>query len=122
MRVATPLIVLAVVVGVVRARRRRRPGVPAPAPAPVPVLVPVRLRFRMPNGHDPAAALAALRVAGFTADPASAEGHSELVITCLSSEREQVREVLHDAPSSMSGNALDAAAVTFQDEAGPREG
>lgn len=104
MRTATPLIIVAALTGTIRALRGRT-SVPQ-----------VELRFRAPTGHDPAAALGALRRAGISAAPSVVGGATEIVITCLAGDRERVRAVLTAAPPNMSAHDVVGPPATFVDE------
>lgn len=104
MRLATPIIVLAVATGIARALRRRQP-VPE-----------IELRFRSPVGQDPAAVLGKLHRAGVTAVPDLIGGETEVVISCPPGDRERVRSVIADAPRDMDGDPLDSPSVRFSDE------
>lgn len=104
MRPSTPFVATAVAIGAVRALRR------------LPSARDIELRFRPPTGHDPAAALSALRGAGFTADLDFVHGDVDVVTTCPAQEREAVRKVLRGAPGNMNGDDLGGPRVRFADE------
>lgn len=75
------------------------------------------LRYHVPVGHDPAAALAAVRGSGLSATIAIDGGYEDVVIACDPTEdRERVRSVLRDAPTSMGGDRSAGAPVVFADE------
>jgi hypothetical protein len=78
------------------------------------------LRYRMPEGQDPAAVLAALRQEGFDPVQDSETAGREVLIPCPAGkdrERARVRAILlHAAPLNLEGDPADTSSVRFADE------
>lgn len=79
------------------------------------------LRYPVPVGQDPAAVVAALKLAGYEAvrDDAAVDTQ-ELIILCPAGadrERAKIRAVIaHDAPIDMEGHPMPEHEVRFLDE------
>src|SRR3954451_16132203 len=110
-RILRPLIVgVVIVLGVLRARRMSR-GERTPDPGKRVV------RYHVPVGQDAAAALAAVRNAGFEARIDIAGEDEDVLATCDSEhDDERLRRVLSNAPVDMAGHAFDTPPVTFVGE------
>lgn len=78
------------------------------------------LRYTVPEGQDPAAVMAALRLEGFEPVPDSATAGRDVLIPCPAGkerERARVRAVLaHAAPLNLEGDPADTSSVRFADE------
>lgn len=100
--------------GLMRRHREPTPGLDSD-------VVPERasLRYTVPDGQDPAAVIAALRVAGYDAARDSVGNTNDVVIACEEDTpelRERVRSVIAaDAPLNMEGDPMPGQ-VRFADE------
>jgi hypothetical protein len=106
-RVARVFVAVAVIVVTLRRYLRRRPhGARAR-----------EVRYHVPNGQDPAAVLAAMRVEGLSARPENVAGEPEVVISLRTpGGRDRVREIVRKAPKNMQGDPHAVDSVLFSDE------
>ncbi len=80
---------------------------------------PTELRYRVPEGQDPAAVLATLRVNGFAARSTTSEGAPIVVISLPApAGRERAREILRAAPVNTEGDPSGETDIAFTDEDG----
>jgi hypothetical protein len=110
-RILRPLMVgIVIVLGVLRARRASQGAKTANADRRV-------VRYHVPVGQDAAAALAAVRNAGFEARVDIAGGDEDVLVTCdAGHDDERLRRVLSNAPIDMAGHPFDTPPVTFAEE------
>lgn len=97
-----------------RRRREQTPALPSEATPEQ-----ASLRYPVPDGQDPAAVIAALRLAGYDAARDSDGNTNDIVIACdedTPQVRERVRTVIaEDAPLNLEGDAMPGE-VRFADE------
>ena len=77
------------------------------------------LRYEVPEGHDPAAVLAALRAAGYVATADEQAGNQGVLIGAQEGEqpdRDKVREVIAGADINLEGDSSADATPRFDDE------
>jgi hypothetical protein len=104
------LVGVVIVLGVLRARRTLRAEKAPDRDRRV-------IRYHVPTGQDAAAALAAVRNAGFEARIDIAGGDEDVLATCDSEhDEERLRRALSNAPIDMAGHAFDTPPVTFVGE------
>jgi len=73
--------------------------------------------FRVPEGQDPAALLAALHTAGYDAALATAATDPVLAVTTEGpADREAIRSVIATAPTNPEGDHLGTREIRFLDE------
>jgi len=77
------------------------------------------LRYRVPEGHDPVAVIAALQHEGFEAVEDHDAGFQVVLIPCpggMGHDRERVRAAIGHAPVNLEAGAQEPHRVRFADE------
>jgi hypothetical protein len=107
-KAARILIVAAAIVLTLRRYFRRRPHAGLDAG---------EVCYHVPNGQDPAAVLAAVRLQGLSARPEVVAGEPVVVVSLdTPGDRDRVREIVRQAPENMEGDPRSTGIVTFSDE------